>query len=379
MKTVIAIDSFKGSLSTYEAGEAAKAGVLRVFPDAEVLISPLADGGEGTADAIISATGGKFVKIPVTGPLGEQVMAKYGITPDGYGVLEMASAAGITLIPTEKRNPLYTTTYGVGELIRHAILESGCRKFIVGIGGSATNDGGIGLLSALGFDFINDEGKCTDVRGIGLKDIAKIDKSKALSELSECEFFVACDVKNPLCGNNGCSAIYGPQKGADKDMIQKMDAWLEDYAELTEQALGCDYKNQPGAGAAGGLGFAFMSYLGATLSSGIELVIDRTGLEGKITDCDIVITGEGRLDGQSGMGKAPIGVANAAKKYGKKVLAFAGAVTDDAKTLNSLGIDALFPILKSPCSLEDAMNAENAKKNLSDAVEQAFRIIKAFK
>ena len=377
MKVVIAIDSFKGSLSSLEAGGAAACGVLRAFPDAEVRISPLADGGEGTLDAIVSATGGKFVKTVVKDPLGRSVTAKYGVIPDGSAIIEMASSSGITLVPPEKRNPLYTTTYGVGELIRHAILTSGCRKFTVGIGGSATNDGGIGMLSALGFKFLDESGESVGLFGKDLEKIARIDTSSAIPELSECEFSVACDVKNPLCGENGCSAIYGPQKGADEVTVRNMDLWLDRYAKLTADTLGNDFKDYPGAGAAGGLGFALLSYLGAKLSSGIELVIERTRLEDSIRSADFVITGEGRLDGQSGMGKAPIGVARTAKKYGKTVLAFAGAVTNDARALNELGIDSFFPILKAPCTLTEAMNVENAKRNLADTAEQAFRIIKA--
>ena len=376
MRVIVAIDSFKGSLSTLDAGYSASEGVKRVFPDAECIISPLADGGEGTLEAIISATGGKYVELPVCGPLGEIVMAKYGVTPDGCAVIEMASAAGITLVPEKSRNPLYTTTYGVGELIKHAIV-SGCRHFTVGIGGSSTNDGGIGMLSALGFRFLGEDGKEVPRGAIGLQKISKIDTSDVMPELSECEFSVACDVKNPLCGENGCSAVYGPQKGADSEMIRNMDGWLSEYAKLTAKVLGNSFADLPGAGAAGGLGFAFLSYLGATLSSGIGVVIERTWLEEKIADADIVITGEGRLDGQSGMGKAPVGVAMAAKKHGKTVLAFAGAVTEDARTLNALGIDAFFPIVKAPCMLSEAMDIENAKRNLSDTVEQAFRIIKS--
>ncbi len=379
MKVVAAIDSFKGSLSTNEAGEAAVAGALRVFPEAEVYVSPLADGGEGTLEAIISATGGKHVKVNVCDPLGEAVEASYGVTPDGYAVIEMASAAGLPLVPEKKRNPLYTTTFGVGELIRHAICESGCQKFTVGIGGSATNDGGIGMLSALGFNFLDENGTPVPMGGIGLASLRKIDPSGALSELSECEFSVACDVKNPLCGELGCSAVYGPQKGATPETVRDMDAWLSDYAALTAASLGTADANYPGAGAAGGLGFAFLSYLGARLVPGIDLVIERTGLKEIIKDADIVITGEGRLDGQSCMGKAPIGVAKVAKKYGKPVIAFSGCVTEDARLTNSHGIDAFFPILKAPCTLDEAMDTENARQNLADTAEQAFRLIKAFK
>lgn len=379
MKVLIAIDSFKGSLSTYDAGEAVSSGIKRAYPDAECTVSPIADGGEGTMEAIASSTGGRIISLSVTGPLGEKVTASYGVTPEGYAVIEMASAAGLPLVPAEKRDPLYTTTYGVGELIRHAIEESGCRRFIVGIGGSATNDGGTGMLTALGFKFLKKGGDPIHLGAIGLAELDSIDVSSAHPALAECEFSVASDVKNPLCGELGCSAVYGPQKGATPESIRDMDAWLSSYARLTKAALGHSYSDHPGAGAAGGLGFAFLSYLGARLSPGIDLVIERTGLEEKIKDSDVVITGEGRLDGQSCMGKAPVGVAAIAKKHGKPVIAFSGCVTENAREVNSHGIDAFFPILKTPCSLGEAMDTENAKRNLSDTAEQAFRLIKAFK
>lgn len=379
MKVTIAIDSFKGSITTYEAGEAAALGIKRVFPDAVTEICPLADGGEGTSEAIISATHGKFVNVTVTGPLGEPVEAKYGITPDGYAVIEMALAAGLTLVPEGKRDPLFTTTFGVGELIRHAIKVSGCRKFIVGIGGSSTNDGGAGMLSALGFKFLDKSGEPVQNGAIGLSALERIDASESLPELAECEFSIACDVKNPLCGPLGCSAVYGPQKGASPKTVRDMDSWLSHYASLTRETLCRGDADYPGAGAAGGLGFAFLAYLDAKLLPGIDLVIERTRLEEKIEDADLVVTGEGRLDGQSCMGKAPVGVAMLSKKYGKPVIAFSGCVTDDAKEINSHGIDAFFPILKAPCALETAMDPENAKRNLSDTAEQAFRLIKATK
>ena len=377
MKVVIAIDSFKGSLSTYEAGDAVAKAVRTVCPEAQITVSPLADGGEGTAEAIISSRGGTMQEIKVTGPLGERIDAAYGIIlKTKTAIIEMARAAGITLVPEEMRNPLNTTTYGVGEMIADAVSR-GCRDFIVGIGGSATNDGGVGMLSALGFDFLDKDGAPIPMGARGLKDLAKIETRNALPELSECSFSVACDVKNPLCGDNGCSAVYGPQKGATADMIADMDAWLAYYAELTKAIFPHSDANFPGAGAAGGLGFAFLAYLGGTLRSGVELVIEATALEEKIKDADIVITGEGRLDGQSAMGKAPIGVARKAKKYGKLVIAFSGCVTEDATLCNEHGIDAFFPILRAPSSLEEAMNGETADKNLYSTAEQVMRLIKA--
>ncbi len=378
MRVTVAIDSFKGSLTTFQAGEAARVGINKVFPDAVVQVCPLADGGEGTVSAIVSATGGEMQKISVTGPLGKPVTAEYGIIRETEtAVIEMSAAAGITLVAPEERDPMKTTTYGVGEMIADAISK-GCREFIIGIGGSATNDGGTGMLSALGFRFVDADGNDVPCCGGGLEKIAAIVTDGAVSELAECRFHIACDVKNPLCGPMGCSAIYGPQKGATPEVVRTMDGWLENYARLTKTVLPSADENYPGAGAAGGLGFAFMAYLGGTLESGIELVMAATGLEEHIKDSDIVITGEGRLDGQSAMGKAPVGVARMAKKYGKPVVAFAGCVTDDAVECNTHGIDAFFPVLRAPVTLAEAMDIENASKNLTATVEQAMRLARAF-
>lgn len=377
MTVTVAVDSFKGSLSTFESAKAVSEGVKRVFPDANVVCCPLADGGEGTVDAVTYGGGGEKVSVLVTGPLGEKVLAEYGIiSSSGTAVIEMSAAAGITLVPDEKRNPLCTTTYGVGEIILDAI-EKGCRKFIVGIGGSATNDGGTGMLSALGFEFLDKDGNKVKNAGIGLCDIREIKLDGANKYLSECSFNIACDVKNPLCGENGCSAVYGPQKGATPEMVRDMDAWLKDFARLTKEKIPSADENYPGCGAAGGLGFAFMAYLGGRLTSGVELVMAETGLEEKVKNSDLVITGEGRLDGQTAMGKAPIGVAKLAKKYGKTVIAFSGAVTDDARECNEHGIDAFFPILRKISTLEEAMNIENAYKNMADTTEQVMRLYKA--
>ena len=379
MKVTVAIDSFKGSLSTFEAASAIEEGIKRVYNDAEVVKSPRADGGEGTVEAIIAAGGGEMVTVSVTGPLGVKIDASYGfITDTKTAVIEMSAAAGITLVSDAERNPLNTTTYGVGEMIADAVSR-GCRKFIIGIGGSATNDGGIGMLQALGFEFLNERGSQVPYGAKGLENIRTINIENALPELKECEFCVACDVKNPLCGDNGCSAIYGPQKGATPEMIEDMDMWLLDYARLTKEVLPESDANVEGTGAAGGMGFALLSYLGATLSSGVDLVIKETGLEDYVKDSELVITGEGRLDGQSYMGKAPIGVAKLGKKYGKTVIAFSGCVTEDARVCNEHGIDAFFPILRAPCTLEEAMNKDNAYKNLCDTTEQALRLIKAAK
>ena len=379
MKVTVAIDSFKGSLSSLEAGNAAKGGILQAYPDAEVSVCPVADGGEGTMEALVSAGGGQWIEITVSDPLARPIKAKYGYLPHKKtAVIEMAEAAGITRISAEERDPMKTTTYGVGEMIADAI-DRGCRRFIVGIGGSATNDGGVGMLQALGFAFFDNCGKQISRGAMGLSALASIDDSAKLEALSECSFLVACDVKNPLCGELGCSAVYGPQKGASAEQIKEMDGWLKGYAELTQKIIPSADPDFAGAGAAGGMGFALMSYLNARLVSGVELVLCEIGAEREIALSDVVVTGEGRLDGQSCMGKLPVGVAGIAKKYGKACVAFSGAVSEDAGELNSYGIDAFFPILRSVCTLEDAMKKENAAQNLCKTAEQAFRLIKTMK
>lgn len=374
MKVVIAIDSFKGSLTSFEAGEAVKKAILRRDDRAEVVVRPLADGGEGTVEAMSAGLGGEAVELSVRGPLAEPVLAKYCIVNGATAVIEMAAAAGLPLVPSEKRDPMNTTTYGVGELIRDAISR-GCRSFIVGIGGSATNDGGVGMLSALGFKFFDKDGNMIPEGAKGLEQLDRISADGALPELSECTFRVACDVTNPLCGENGCSAVYGPQKGATPETVKLMDAWLSDYAEAAKSVFPNADPDYPGAGAAGGLGFAFMTFLGASLESGIKIILEETRLESYIGNADVVITGEGRLDGQTVMGKAPIGVARLAKKHGKKVIAFAGGVTEDAERCNEHGIDAFFPIVRGITTLDEALNKENALKNLEAAAYQVFGLI----
>ena len=383
MKVVVAIDSFKGSLSSMEAGQAIAEGVKRVYQHAEVAVRPLADGGEGTVEALVEGMGGVFVTKEVTGPLGEKVEAVYGIIESKddlskTAIIEMSAAAGITLVPEESRNPMNTTTYGVGELILDAI-ERGCRHFIVGIGGSATNDGGVGMLQALGYDFVTREGKAISYGGNGLRELASIEESNVHPKLKECTFKVACDVTNPLCGENGSSAIFGPQKGATPEMVQELDQLLLHYAELSKEINVNADRFYPGTGAAGGMGFAFLTYTNATLESGIQIVLTETKLEELIKTADFVVTGEGRLDGQTALGKAPIGVASLAKKHHKKVLAFAGAVTPDAKECNQHGIDAFFPILRGIVTLKEAMDKENAHRNMVDTVEQVFRVVEMMK
>jgi glycerate kinase len=375
MKVVVAIDSFKGSLSSMEAGAAIAEGIHRVSKDIDVQVRPLADGGEGTVEALTAGMNGKTEHVSVTGPLGNTVEASYGIIAETKtAIIEMAAAAGITLLAEKDRNPLYTTTYGVGELIQDAI-KKGCRNFIVGIGGSATNDGGVGMLQALGYGFLDAAGRQVPYGAEGLARIVKITDDRVVPELKECHFKIACDVTNLLCGEQGCSAVFGPQKGATLSMVEEMDKWLMHYAALTKEKYPQSDRNKPGTGAAGGLGFAFLSYTNAVLESGVKIVLEETKLEEHIKSADIVITGEGRLDSQTIMGKAPIGVARMAKQYGKKVLAFSGCVTEDAVLCNRHGIDAYFPILRSVTTLKEAMAPECAKENLAATAEQVFRLI----
>ena len=375
MRVVVAIDSFKGSMSSLEAGEAISNGIKKAHKDAEVEIRPLADGGEGTVEALSIGMGGRLINVDVTGPVGRKVRAVYGIVDSSKtAIIEMSQAAGITLVSGDERNPLYTTTFGVGELIKDAI-NKGCRHFVVGIGGSATNDCGIGMLQALGYEFLDKEGNQVGFGASGVRDIVSIKDENVIKELSECYFRVACDVNNPLCGDLGCSAIYGPQKGATKEMVADMDGWLKNYSKIVKEKYpdaDCEY---PGTGAAGGLGYAFFNFTNSKLESGIKIVLDETKLEEYVKDADIVVTGEGRLDHQTVMGKAPVGVANIAKKYNKKVIAFSGSVTEDAGVCNEHGIDAFFPILRRIVTLEEAMQTDTAKQNLTDTAEQVFRLL----
>lgn len=375
MNVVIAIDSFKGSLSSFKAGTAVKEAVIKADNNADVVIKPLADGGEGTTEVFESFYNAESVEFSVNGPLLTPVKAKYCIINNETAVIEMAEASGLTLISQSERNPLKTTTYGVGEMIKDAI-NRGIRKFIIGIGGSATNDGGCGMLTALGFEFLDINNNPISLGAEGLEKLHKIRTENVIPELNECIFNVACDVANPLCGVNGCSAVFGPQKGATCEMIQDMDNWLFTFAQKTKEILPCSDMNLPGSGAAGGLGFAFASYLNATLRPGTDIILEETGIENDIKNADIVVTGEGRLDSQTVMGKAPAGVAKLAKKYGKKVIAFAGCVSEDAEICNNYGIDAYFPILRKITSLDDAMNKDIAYKNLYDTAYQVFRLIK---
>ncbi len=375
MKVIVAIDSLKGSLTSMEAGTAVKEGVLAAHPEAKVLVKPLADGGEGTTDALIEGMNGQRVDMTATGPVGAPVSCYYGVLPQQrMAVMEMASTAGITLLPGRKGDPLHATTRGVGEMILDAIGR-GCRSFIVGIGGSATNDGGIGMLEALGFRFLDADGNEVGEGAQALGKVASIDMSQAEPLLGECTFRVACDVTNELCGTNGATYVYGPQKGVTEELREPLDQAMASYGRAVAAAVGRDFSKEPGAGAAGGLGFAFQSFLHAQLVPGVDLILDAVGLAEELSGADVVVTGEGQLDFQTAMGKAPIGVAKLGKAYGAKVIAFAGGVTKEAGACNAAGIDAFFPIVRGITTLDEAMKPEVAAANMRAAVEQVFRLL----
>lgn len=377
MKVVISIDSLKGSLSSMEAATAIKEGILEVNKETEVVIMPLADGGEGTVDALVEGMNGQAILTSVMGPIEEKVEAKYGILSDGKtAIMEMAQAAGFALVPAEKKNPLYTTTYGVGEMIKEAI-EKGCRNFIVGIGGSATNDAGVGMLQALGFEFYDEKNNLVGLGGHVLNKIKKIKIDNRLKKLDQCSFKIACDVNNPLYGENGAAYIYGPQKGATPEIVKELDEGLRNFAQVVKADLEMDIAEVPGVGAAGGMGFAFLGFLNSKLESGIKIILDEINLDDTVKGADIVITGEGRLDNQTAMGKAPIGVAKIAKKHGAKVIAIAGCTTDDAVRCNEEGIDAYFSIVNSAMTIEEAIKKETAIKNMKSTTIQVFNLIKA--
>lgn len=381
MKIVAAFDSFKGSLSSIEAGNAAREGIMRVFPEAEVIVRPLADGGEGTVDAMTYESDAERITLAATGPLGEPVEAVYAID-NGCAVMEMAAAAGITLVPAHKRDPMMTTTFGVGMLIKDAI-QKGIRKFIIGIGGSATNDCGTGMLTALGFEFFTESGE--KIR-FGARDpgkVCRISSENVLPCLSECEFSIISDVKNPLCGENGCSYVFAAQKGASAEDIEKMDADIRHFAHICEKhfpSQDIPHSEYEGAGAAGGLGYAFIKFLNGNIISGSAPVINALRLSEYLDGADIFITGEGKLDGQTAMGKAPFTAAMCAKEKNIPVIAFGGCVGDDADILIKSGtVDAMFSIVRGACPLDEAMKRENAYKNLADTAENVFRVIKVEK
>ena len=362
-----------------EAGRAAEEGILRACP-ADIVVRPLADGGEGTTEALVTGLGGHFRTVTVNGPLGEPVKARYGVLPDDKTVvMEMAEASGIILVPRDRLDPWRANTAGVGQMILEAV-NAGYRDFIIGIGGSATTEGGIGMLSALGWEFYDRDGALLPPVFDSLGRIAGIEAVRVPEALYECRFQVACDVKNPLCGAKGSVAVFGPQKGVKREDVCRMDADMACYAAAAEAFSGRSCASAEGAGAAGGLGFAFMNFFpGAVLRSGVDIVLEAIGLEEAVRDADVVITGEGRLDGQTAMGKVPVGVAKLAKKYGCTVLAFAGGVTEDADACNEEGIDAFFPIVRGVTTLDEAMDRQTAQENMTRAVEQVFRLINAIR
>ena len=370
MKVVIAPDSFKESLSALEVAGAIRDGFREIFPDATYVLLPVADGGEGTVQAMVEATGGTLVRLAVTGPLGRPVEAFYGLTGDGRtAVIEMAAAAGLMLVPPSQRNPLITTTYGVGELIR-AALDRGARHIIAGIGGSATNDGGAGMVQALGGRLTDGAGRELGFGGGQLDKLAGIDISGLDARLKECRIEVACDVDNPLTGPKGASAVFGPQKGATPDLVRLLDANLAHYAGQIRIHLGLDVADKPGAGAAGGLGAAMSAFLGATLKPGVAIVTEAVGLEAQLADADLVITCEGRIDAQTVHGKTPIGVAAVAKRHGKPVIALAGSLGAGVEAVHQRGIEAVASVLSRPCRLEEALaeggaNLRVAARNLA--------------
>ncbi len=372
MKFVAAPNAFKESLSAPKVAESIAIGIHRVLPDAIVEQVPVADGGDGTAEALVAATGGRIMELTVTGPLGEPVEASYGLLGDGRtAVIEMALASGLHLVPQEKRNPMKTTTYGTGELIA-AALDQGVEKVIVGIGGSATVDGGAGMAQALGCSLLDDSGCEIPRGGEGLARLSRIDLSRRHPALEKVETVVACDVDNPLTGPQGAPAVYGPQKGATPEMVRQLDADLGRYADVIKRDLEMEVDTVPGAGAAGGLGAGLMAFLGAKLRPGVDIVIEAARLEEKLQGANLVITGEGKLDRQTAFGKAPIGVARLAKKHGIPVVALSGSLGEGADELVEHGIDAVFTIVPGPVSLEEAM--ERAGEFIVKVVEQIMRI-----
>jgi glycerate kinase len=376
MKIVIAPDSYKESLTALEVATEIEAGFREVFPDAEYIKLPMADGGEGTVAAMVAATAGTLVEVVVTGPLGEPVMACYGLTGDRKtAIIEMAAASGLALVAPGLRNPMKTTTYGTGELIK-AALESGTRHLIIGIGGSATNDGGAGMLQALGVRLLDRAGREIGFGGGALADLERIDISGLDPRLKACRIEAACDVDNPLTGQKGASVVFGPQKGATPEMVAGLDANLCRYADLISRDLGVQVDPVSGAGAAGGMGAALLAFLGVTLRPGIEIVMETVGLGACVRDADLVITGEGRIDSQTIQGKTPIGVARMAKRYGKPVIGIAGCLSSDAGVVHGHGIDAVFSVLNRACSVEEALtqaaaNVRIASRNIAATLKLA--------
>ncbi|SKA82856.1 glycerate kinase [Thiothrix eikelboomii] len=376
MKILLAPDSFKESLSAAKAAAAMARGVRQVLPQAELLLLPVADGGEGTAEALVSATQGQFMFHTVTDPLGREITAHWGLLNNArepVAVIEVAAASGLERLAVEERNPCITSTHGTGELIM-AALDQGVRRFIIGLGGSATNDAGAGMLQALGVRLLDANGQTIPPGGLGLQSLRYIDVSTLDPRLAHCVFEVACDVDNPLTGARGAAAVFAPQKGANDAMVRELDAALLHFAHLVQSLTGRDVGSLQGAGAAGGLGAAFMAFLPAQLKSGVDIVLDACGFDEHVRDADLVITGEGKIDGQTAHGKTPIGVARRAKQHGVPVIALAGSITAGAEAVYDQGIDAVFSIVPGVVTLPDALR--DAEANLERTSIGLARVIK---
>ncbi|MBW3637950.1 MAG: glycerate kinase [Armatimonadetes bacterium] len=373
MKIVLAPDSFKGSLSSPQACAAMETGARRVFPDAEIIAVPLADGGEGTLEALVDGAGGFFKTARVQNPLGGSIEARWGILPDGKGVIEMAQASGLTLIPSEKRDALRASSYGTGQLIK-AALDAGCREILVGIGGSATTDGGAGALTALGVMLRDESDVILPPGGASLLNLKGIDLRFSDARIPKAKFTVLSDVSNPLCGPNGAARVYGPQKGATAQDVEILDAALANFAAVAREEVGRDYANESGAGAAGGMGFGLMAFCGAQVRSGIEVVLEAAQLEAKLRGADFVLTGEGALDAQTFNGKTIAGVCIAAKSQNVPVVGFGGKIDLNGAQLDGLGLLSAFSVADGPRDLESCLH--NAAPLLETAVERALRLIR---
>jgi glycerate kinase len=376
MKIVIASDSYKGCCSSLEIALAIETGIRRVYPDAEIVRIAVADGGEGTVDALVNGQNGIFRTIAVKGPVEETVDARYGIINGTTAIIEMAAASGLTLIPPEKRNPFFTTTYGTGQLIKDA-LDCGCKKIIVGIGGSATNDGGMGMAKALGVRFLDRHNRAIGNGAINLDTIKTIDMSGLDNRILKCQIIGLCDVANPLTGENGASFIYAHQKGANDDDLPVLDKKLLHLADCIEKQLGIEIKSIPGGGAAGGLAAGLIAFCNGSLQKGIDTILTLADFDKTLRNADLVITGEGALDGQSINGKVPVGVANAAAKCGIPVIALTGTIGDNADKVYIVGISSVMSIINAPMSLDNAI--QNYYHLAADTSERLMRIIRIFK
>lgn len=376
MKVLIAMDSFKGSLSSLEAAESVEKGIKKVYTGASIYKLGVADGGEGTTQAVVDCLGGRYISREVAGPLGERITARYGIVNEDTAIIEMAEASGLCLIPEGRRNPFITSTYGTGELILDA-MDKNCSKIIIGIGGSATNDGGAGMAMAMGARLLNARGTSIGTGGGALGELECIDIGGLDARLKQTQIMAACDVSNPLCGENGASKVFGPQKGATPDMVERLDKNLYHFSEIIKRDLHMEICNTPGAGAAGGLGGGLMAFCGAKQYKGVDLILDILRIDNMIENSDIVITGEGRIDGQTVYGKVPVGVAARAQKHNRPVFAIAGFLDKGAELVYEHGIDSVASAMAGPMSVQEAM--AQAPKLVEEASERLFRVIRAMR